>query len=145
MFKTILVPLDGSPLSEQVLPKAAELAKCFPDAKFVLLEVIKPISPSVIDALVLSNSSDVETLTPEEAMDYLRQIAAKYFQGMNVRIVAEEGGPAEVILQTSKDVNADLIAMASHGRSGVARLTLGSVTDRVINRSDIPVLVIKTK
>jgi hypothetical protein len=41
MFKTIVIPLDGSPLSEQVLPKAVEMAKCFPDAKFVLLEVIK--------------------------------------------------------------------------------------------------------
>ena len=145
MFKTIVVPLDGSPLSEQVLPKAAELAKCFPDAKFVLLEVIKPMTPSVVDALVFSNSSEVETLTPEKAMEYLRRVAAKYFPGMHLRIMAEEGGAAEIILQTAKDVKADLIAMASHGRSGVARLTLGSVTDRVINHTDIPVLVVKTK
>jgi nucleotide-binding universal stress UspA family protein len=145
MFKTIVIPLDGSPLSEQVLPKAAELAKCFPDAKFVLLQVIKPPGSSVIDALVLSNASEVETLTPEEAMDYLKGIAAKYLPGMRVQIMAEEGGPAEVILHTAKDVKADLIAMASHGRSGVARLTLGSVTDKVINHADIPVLVVKTK
>lgn len=145
MFKTIVVPLDGSPVSEQVLPKAAELAKCSPDSRIILLEVIKPVEASVIDALVLSNASEVETLTPAEAKDYLRAIAARQLAGIRVQIVAEEGGAAEIILQTAKDVKADIIAMASRGRSGVARLTLGSVTSQVINRSDVPVLVVKAK
>ncbi|PPD57840.1 universal stress protein [Dehalogenimonas etheniformans] len=145
MFKTIVVPLDGSPVSEQVLPMAAELAKCTPDSKIILLEVIKPVGPSVIDALVLSNASEVETLTPAEAKDYLRQIAAKYLAGIHVQILAEEGGAAEIILQTAKDNKADVIAMASHGRSGIARLTLGSVTSQVINHAEIPVLVVKAK
>ena len=145
MFKTIVVPLDGSPVSEQVLPKAAELAKCSPDSRVILLEVIRPVGASIIDALVLSNASEVETLTPDEAKDYLREIAAKYFSGIHVQIAAEKGGAAEVILQTAKDTKADIIAMASHGRSGVARLTLGSVTSQVINHSDIPVLVVKAK
>ncbi|APV43392.1 Nucleotide-binding universal stress protein, UspA family [Dehalogenimonas formicexedens] len=145
MFKTIIVPLDGSPVSEQVLPKAAELARCSPDSKIILLEVIKPVGPSVIDALVLSNASEVPTLTPGEAKDYLRQVAAKHLSGIHVQILAEEGGAAEIILQTAKDNSADVIAMASHGRSGVARLTLGSVTSQVINHAEVPVLVVKAK
>ncbi|XUX00438.1 MAG: universal stress protein [Dehalogenimonas sp.] len=145
MFKTIIVPLDGSRVSEQVLPTAADLARCAPDSKIILLEVIKPVGPSVIDALVLSNASEVETLTPAEARDYLRQIAAKHLTGIRVQILAEEGGAAEIILQAAKDNKADVIAMASHGRSGIARLTLGSVTSQVINHAEIPVLVVKAK
>jgi nucleotide-binding universal stress UspA family protein len=121
------------------------LAHCSPDSKVILLQVIKPVGASVIDALVLSNASEVETLTPAEAKDYLRGIAAKHLAGIHTQLLAEQGGAIEIILQTARDVKADIIAMASHGRSGVARLTLGSVTAQVINRSDIPVLVVKSK
>ena len=118
MFKTIVVPLDGSPLSEQVLPKAAELAKCFPDAKFVLLEVIKPLAPSVIDAMVLSNSSEVETLTPGEAMDYLRQVAARYFPGLHVRIMAEEAGRPKSSCRRPKTLKPTLSPWPATGGAG---------------------------
>ncbi|KTB47819.1 Universal stress protein UspA or related nucleotide-binding protein [Dehalogenimonas alkenigignens] len=143
MFKTVIVPLDGSPVSEQVLPKVVELAKCFSDAKFILLQVIQPLSSSVTGTLALSTVGEIMTLTHGEASDYLRDIAARILPDKNVRTIVEEGEPAVMILQTAREMKADLIAMASHGRSGIARLALGSVTDRVISHAEIPVLVIK--
>ena len=143
MFNTILVPLDGSELSESVLPKMVELTKCLPEAKFVLLEVISPIGSNAMSALAAPAAGEIQGVSEDEAVEYLRAISTKYLPKSNVQILVDEGEAATIILDKAKDVQADLIAMASHGRSGLARLTLGSVTARVISHAEVPVLVVK--
>lgn len=143
MFTKILIPLDGSDLSEQVLPKVAEIAKRFPDAVLVLLQVIEPLETSVMKILAVSTVGEIQNLTYEQVNEYLRQVAIKYLPNAHTQIAIGEGKAAEIILQTAKDIQADLVAMASHGRAGIVRFALGSVTDRVISHIEIPVLVVR--
>ena len=65
-------------------------------------------------------------------------------QGITVNILVNTGDAAEEILKTANEIGADMIAMSTHGRSGLSRFAHGSVTDKVLRRAVIPVLVVRT-
>jgi nucleotide-binding universal stress UspA family protein len=142
MYKTILVPLDGSPLAEAVLPHAQALATA-EDAQIILLRVsVNPAAefafsePSLASSLV--DSLEAESLT------YLQAIRARLQKaGLRTRFLIRQGAVAEIILQVAAGERADVIAMSTHGRSGVRRWLLGSIANRVVNHSPIPVLLIR--
>jgi nucleotide-binding universal stress UspA family protein len=130
----ILVPPDGSELSEAILPlvEAHELGG---EAELLLL-------PVGTEALSFSRSD----AGPDRAgaIDYLERLAAPLApQALAVECVALEGLPATVITQHAVHTGADLIAMSTHGRSGVARLLMGSVAEQVLRTTDRPVLLWK--
>ncbi|HZQ07195.1 MAG TPA: universal stress protein [Anaerolineae bacterium] len=142
MYQKILVPLDGSPLAEAVLPHAEALAKS-EGAELILLRVaVNPAAEFAFSdpALAQTFVSDMES----DTKSYMSQMEQKMKQdGMRARSLIREGPIAETILAVANELNADLIAMSTHGRSGVQRWLMGSTADRVVNHSKIPVLLIR--
>jgi nucleotide-binding universal stress UspA family protein len=133
MFSTILLPLDGSPLAEQALPHAEWLARRL--TAYVVLTRVLPIVTSTgeIDDLALGTSSRA----------YLDQIAARLSEhGLSCGSVLPAGDPATEILDQARSSSAELIVMATHGRSGPSRWLYGSVADAVLRDSPIPVVLV---
>ena len=144
MYRKILVPLDGSELAERVVPHVQELAKCT-GAQVVLLRVANvPVLAYSTGDVGLANSAreNVES----EAYSYLEGIKAR-LGNAGVSVVLELGGGnvAETIVDCAANDGVDLIAMSTHGRGGLARLMLGSVADRVIRTSTVPVLLVHSR
>ena len=153
MFSKILVPLDGSALSEQALPIAQNLARSS-DTSMHLLQVIS-LRPE-LEALRGSGGESITVL--EMAQDaarrfievqtargkaYLEGLAVQLQKaGINVTTVLREGAADENIVEYAKEQEIDLIVMSTHGRSGFKRFFVGSVTDRVIRSGETPVLVL---
>jgi len=141
MYKKILVPLDGSPLAESVLPHAQALAKA-EGAEIVLLSV--PRTPSweyLARSPGLANKiiEDIEIETKEYLETEVTQLEK---EGAKVTSIIRKGPIPETILQVADEVHADVIAMSTHGYTGVQRWLLGSVADRVVHYSHIPVMLI---
>jgi len=142
MYKKILVPLDGSPLAEAVLPHAQALA-ISDDAEIFLLRVsVNPAAefsfsdPSLASQLI----DDLEA----ESLTHLQSIRARLQRtGLRTSFLIRQGAIAETILRVAEEVKADGIAMSTHGRSGVSRWLLGSIASRVVNLSPVPVLLIR--
>ncbi len=141
MYKKILVPLDGSSLAEAVLPHAQALAKS-ENAEIVLLSV--PMVPS-IDYLARTPALANKIIedTEIETEKYLEKEEARLKEeGAKVTSLIREGPIPEMILKVADEVHADVIAMSTHGRSGIQRWLMGSVADRVVRHSHIPVMLI---
>lgn len=145
MYKKILVPLDGSELSEGVLPYVDSLARRM-GAQVVLLRVITApvLEPVLADGLAAHPVPSDDSGTRAHAEGYLQRVAFDHFDP-NVQVSYEvSGGPiAETILDYASGVEADLIAMSTHGRSGIARIVIGSVADEIVRRSNLPVLLVR--
>lgn len=151
VLQHVLIPLDGTPLAEQILPPAVNLARLM-GAALTLLRIVKPVMPMAMPAGVGSFGEmahhmleRVDTLQDQlkaEAQGYLDQVAERLRgQGLNVQTqVAIEEQPGVAILHHAQPP-VDLIALETHGRRGVARLFLGSVADKVIRGAHVPVLV----
>ena len=137
MMKRILVPLDGSPLAEQILPQVREFAQ-LQGAKVILLRVAF--------ALVFpgSDSSENQIKVIEDANLYVDALSQKIeSEGIETEGVVRYGFPAQEILEHASRNNIDLIAMATHGRSGPTRWVLGSVAEEVLRHSEVPVLLFR--
>jgi nucleotide-binding universal stress UspA family protein len=150
MEERILVPLDGSEVGEAVLPKLETLVlNTTPkmDAEITLLRVISKINFNVLTqdeaAQLPISESDMNKMT-EEAKAYLDTIAEKLrSKNIKVKTMVTFGHTAEEIVKVARETRAHLIAMATHGRSGVVRWAIGSVTDKVIRlEGKIPVLAV---
>jgi nucleotide-binding universal stress UspA family protein len=136
-LQRLLVPLDGSPASESALGGAAELAQAF-NAVIVLVMVLTPLLG------ITMRAEDASLLDVADAATYLaRKQLDLTAAGVAVQRVIRMGDPATQILACADEHRADLIALATHGRSGVRRWLLGSVTEKVLRASDIPVLVFR--
>jgi nucleotide-binding universal stress UspA family protein len=134
-YKKILVTLDGSSLSESVLPHAQAMGRQF-SAEVILLQVV-PESDATLGDFDTGESG-------EKAHHYLTDKASTFTEdGVKVRTLVKEGDPVKTILHVAEDEKVDLIAMATHGWSGLDRLFYGSVTDRVLRSATHPMLVIR--
>lgn len=141
MYKKILVPLDGSALAETVLPHAQALAKT-EGAEIILLSV--PVVPS-LEFLARSPGLANEVIESAEVTteEYLLKEEAKLTEeGNKVTHIMREGPIPEIILKVAEELHVDMIAMSTHGRSGIERWLMGSVADRVVHYSHIPVMLI---
>ena len=133
MYARILVPLDGSPQSEQVLHHARNLAQTF-KASIDLVSAVEK-QPDVPDSV----AKDLE----KECQDYLNGIASAFPAGLKPGRIVETGRPAEVvILEQAETRDATLIVMGTRGFSGLKRLILGSVAHKVVQAANTPVLLI---
>ncbi|MBI2166452.1 MAG: universal stress protein [Chloroflexi bacterium] len=157
MYSRVVVPLDGSPLAEEVLPYAEALAqRC--NAELYLVEVV-PLptqvagmglggagdlggaSPIVIDALASALDTEVS-----QSKAYLERVSQQLkAKGLSVRWEVLRGSAASQIIKFAQEKGGDLIAISSHGRSGLSRMFFGSVADKVLRQSGLPVLVISPK
>ena len=150
-FEKILVCLDGSKLAEQILPYATEVALRF-DSKVVLLQVVTLPTAFVIPAVPGAPAIPVQTPTllevvqkeEIEAKEYLEQVAQPLRKrGLQVECVTLQGSAGQTIINYSIENKIGLIAISTHGRSGLRRLVFGSVADFVLRESGMPILVIK--
>jgi nucleotide-binding universal stress UspA family protein len=136
----VLVPLDGSPTAEAILPTLVKLGTpwCL-DA--VLLRVVPLAPPYVSEGTRRTIAEDPERLR-EAAAAYLEEVAERACgDAVRVQRVVRMGEPAEEILAAARELAVDLIAMSTHGRSGLGRLLFGSVTEAVLRRAGVPILV----
>jgi len=146
MFHSLLVPLDGSEFSERSLPFARAIARTT-SASLHLVQVAAP----VVQAHFISSSAfeyqglDLEGYAQRhrtEAQQYLESVAKRFDDdGISVSAELVEGGVADQLAWYAEHIEADLIVMTTHGRSGVSRMWLGSVADALVRHTSVPVFL----
>lgn len=148
MFKRILICLDGSDLAEQILPYAIEQALRF-ESTVVLLRVV-PWSTTIIPGLAeMAGESGFNVGAVEqekrEGELYLKAIAKRLLEenSLHADCVSVRGSPGQAIVEYAALDKTELIAIATHGRSGPSRVIFGSVADFVLRQSSVPILLIR--
>ena len=145
MYKKILVPLDGSKRAEAILPHVEQLALKY-QAKIILLHVIeyRPVV-SAEGAFVPLTGQELEQ-TMERAETYLAGIRGEFQEKhVETQTYITQGRIAKEIIKLAAQQAVDLIAMASHGREGLARVFYGSVAAGVLQNVDRPLLIIRSQ
>jgi len=150
MFKKILIPTDGSPLSVQ----AANAGVCFArsvGAEVVALNVMQPFAATIgfdgMAAAYAITDEDYEKASADQAQRYLKQVTDRaQTAGVPSKSLAVTNfNVADGIVQAAAESHCDLIFIGSHGRSGLSRLLLGSVTAKVLSLAQTAVLVYRVK
>jgi nucleotide-binding universal stress UspA family protein len=143
-FRNILAPLDGSDIGQAALPYTEALAKEI-GASVSLLQVVSP--PGTIEASVLGGSDWRKFVKAmhDAAENYLGGIAERLSKkGIKATYEVLTGDPADRIVEYAVDKKVSLIAMSTHGRTGLARWVLGSVTDKVLHGAKMPMWLIRS-
>lgn len=142
MFRSIVVPLDGSAIAAQAIPYAVRVAE--PGARFSLVGVVEP---PMDEYFTQGNTAQVA-----EQMAFSREILSAEVEaqaerlrsrGLAVTTAVPTGNATEAIIRCAHDAHADVIAMTTHGTGGVSRWLLGSITNRVLHATQTPVLVVR--
>ena len=146
MYKKIMVPLDGSSLAECVLPHVEAIANGCPVRELILLRIVEPervysVSNSPIDPNIAASR---ESERKKSAEEYLQKIADKIDgPGLQCKVKAIVGRIADSLVDYCVENSVDLIIIATHGRSGVTRWVRGSIADKILRSSRIPVLMVR--
>lgn len=151
MYRRLLVPLDGSGVGEAALKHVEELIPQLTSEvvkyEVTLLQVITSLSHYVI-----AGEASVHVPYTEKEIEQIKMKAEEYLEktaenlrskGINVRTMVTTGKPADEIIRVAEETKTDLIAMSTHGRSGLSRLTFGSITDKVLRTGNKPMLVVR--
>lgn len=142
MYKRVLVPLDGSEPSESVLPFLTAIAGPL-DMTIVLLRVLETMPPTAVDGGQGSIADDLAARR-RDAAEYLAPLAIGLrARGIGTTTAIRVGRPEDEILAAAHAENIDLIAMSTHGRSGLGRLLFGSVAERVLRQAEVPVFLMR--
>ncbi len=145
MYQKILVPMDGSKLAECVVEHVKLIATGCQVPTVVLLRVIEPISPPGYLPRGMAEDAyrDARETAEIQAKDYLNEIAEGLkAEGIAVETDIADGLPANEILDYADHNQVDLIVVSTHGRSGISRWWSGSVAEKVVSQSLIPVLIV---
>ncbi|MFO7170142.1 MAG: universal stress protein [Chloroflexota bacterium] len=142
--RRVLIPLDGSALAEAVLEPAVAFGQLF-DAEYTLLQAV---DPPLLGYALTAHATGIDQraldVWREESLGYLEQVAQRLRERqLQVKTDIALGYAPQAILEYAHEHTFDLIALATHGRSGVARMLMGSTADAVVCRSSTPVLVIR--
>jgi nucleotide-binding universal stress UspA family protein len=139
----ILVPLDGSPVAEQILPPVTTMAQAL-GAELILFHVpVAHVSGWMTDEWYFPIQGVIDT-AEEDAQVYLSTVAGRLEeQGLDVAAATAMGPVASCIVEYAEDKQVDLIAMCTHGRTGLTRWALGSVADRVLRAGGTPILLVR--
>jgi nucleotide-binding universal stress UspA family protein len=145
MYKAILVPLDGSKRAERILKHVEPLAHCF-NAKVIFLQVVT--APNLVgydESGILLYHHNLEQLA-KQAESYLNSLKGEFREkGIEAKTCVVGGPVVEQIIDCALREKADLVAMSSHGRTGLARAFYGSVTAGVLHLIDRPLLIIRSR
>ena len=146
MYKTILVPLDGSKRAEAILPHVKNLSLCF-NSKVIFFIVVEPSLMLEYDEVIdISKYLEKRNRQIKETETYLASIQEGFHEkGIEVQTLIGHGLVVKAIIDAAERENADLVAMASHGRSGLSRAFYGSVAAGVLQRIDRPLLIIRSR
>jgi nucleotide-binding universal stress UspA family protein len=150
MFERILVPLDGSKVGEAALPVIEQLISKVPSGsklEVILIGVITLLRHWVVvgeASAPVSYTEDELKVIKDRVENYLEKTGENLkTKGVEVKTIVVSGNAADEILKAADQNNADLIAMSTHGRSGLRRLAFGSITDKVMHGSRVPVLMVR--
>ena len=145
MYQTILVPLDGSKLAECVLPHVETLVRGSQAKRVIFARVIEPFRPPAGDYILPEDQvQKMEAEVKAEAENYLRDMVGRArYDGARVESIVLHGIVAETLAEFATKNGVDLIIIATHGRSGVSRWVWGSVADRILRSSCVPVLMVR--
>jgi nucleotide-binding universal stress UspA family protein len=161
MYEKILVPLDGSELAERVLEHVQAVAEKFGSMVVLLRATLPPeeLVPPAGMGLPMGDMAAYDSLlSPASIQDFAALLEAEkseteaYLKGVaehlgghgfTVTTEHREGSADEVIIERARDLPADLVAMTTHGRSGLARVVVGSVADQVVRKVSCPVLLVR--
>jgi nucleotide-binding universal stress UspA family protein len=138
MYERILIPIDGSECSENTLGEALRLAKMF-GGKVMLLHAVENPVTYIYAEYVYDLQQDLKKLG-EEALKRAKTRCQEAGVEVTTKLV-EDSHPVDAVLEAEKDI--DLIIMATHGRRGMSRMVLGSVTEEVLRRSSLPHIVLR--
>ena len=146
MYNIILTPLDGSKRSESILPHVEEMARKFNSKVFLLRVEESPLSLDIDEVVDLSRCHAEFNQRRERAESYLTDQQKEFHkQGIEVETRITFGSVVKEILDTAEDIQADIIAMASHGITGLTRTFYGSVAAGVLQRIDRPLFLIRSR
>lgn len=144
LYQKILVPLDGSKRAEAIMPHVEDLAQCY-QAQIVLLQVIEP-KPLLIDGTYAVPDLVEHEQHFKTAESYLLALQGELRRkGIEVKSHVAQGPVVTEIIDAAEREDADLIAMASHGRTGLARVFYGSVAAGILHRVDRPLLLVRSE
>ncbi len=150
MEQRILMPLDGSKVGEAALPYVEDLvSKLLPGSKveITLLQVV-----SSLTRYIVAGEVGVQVPYTEKEMEQIKKRATDYLKkagkdlkskGATVKIKVGIGNPADEIIKVANEINVNLIAMSTHGRSGISRWAFGSITDRVLRAATQPIFMVR--
>jgi nucleotide-binding universal stress UspA family protein len=143
MIKKILVPLDGSELSLSVLPAIEEMASKL-DASLVLFHAINPTVASYPGVEMWAADARLVEDQKQAATKFLERLAEDLkAKGLDVSNVVMLGPVVDEIALAAESNDADMIAMSTHGHSGIGRWVMGSVADAVVRRTHLPCLLLR--
>ena len=146
MYKTILVPTDGTALSDTAVEAAIKYAQSSPDSKIIGLSVVEPIHAANSDGSYFIDMTSYVEGAKKHAQEYVDKISsAAQAAGVQCEtaVIAESDKPAEEILKAAGEYGADCIYMGSHGASGLKAMILGSNTQKVASQASVPVKIIR--
>lgn len=142
MYQRVLVPLDGSRVAEAILPFIEQIAGPL-DMEVLLVRVV-PLTSMEVAAMAKEAQLGEPIFKELDAQGYLEPLVASLkAKGVRAGARVRIGDPATEIVAAAKEINADLIAMTTHGRSGLGRLLFGSVAEAVLRGSPIPVFLMR--
>jgi nucleotide-binding universal stress UspA family protein len=146
MYKTILVPLDGSKRAESILPHVENLAQ-ISKGKVIFFVAIEPVLMLAYNEIIgMSEFMEKNDYLKENTAAYLDSLQKQFSQkGIEVRTIIDHGPVVKAIVDAAERENADLVAMASHGRTGLSRTFYGSIAAGVLQRIDRPLLLIRSQ
>jgi nucleotide-binding universal stress UspA family protein len=145
MYHKILVPLDGSKRAEKILPHVEELANRY-KAKVIFLQVVEYKTVTTPEGAFINLSDQEFDQTKKQAETYLEGIRGEFREkNIESRTRVIYGPVAEGIINMAAQGGVDLIALASHGRGGLARVFYGSVAAGLLHRVDRPLLIIRSR
>jgi nucleotide-binding universal stress UspA family protein len=143
--RRFLVPLDGSSFAEAALPVAHDLVASI-GGELLLFQALPPPSQYVGEALAAPLTELAAPVAEARALAYLHQVRARWVErygGAPPAVVVRAGPPAEAIDAACQEFGVALVVMATHGRTGLARLLLGSVADELLRRGRVPLLLVR--
>jgi nucleotide-binding universal stress UspA family protein len=146
MYKTILVPLDGSKRAEAILPHVENLSLSF-NAKVILFKVAEPSLLLEYDEVVdMSTYLEKSDKQKKDAEYYLASLQENFrAKGIETQTLIGHGPVVKAIIDAAEQENVNLVAMASHGHGGLLRTFYGSVAAGVLQRIDRPLLLIRSR
>lgn len=150
MYERILVPLDGSKVGEAALPYVEELISSLKPELKVEVTLFRVVSS--LTYYVVAGEASARVPYTETELEVIKQKAVEYLEktgenlkskGATVKAKVSTGSAAMEIIKAADEINAGLIAMSTHGRSGLGRWAFGSVTDRVLREASVPVFMVR--
>ena len=154
MYRKILIPLDGSELAECVLPHVDTIIKGCGVEEIIFVRVVEPVSlpaGTLTDGAAVFTEADaiktresLDARNEAEARQYLEGVVGRYKSGgVKVDMTLLKGKPADELIDYIRKSDADLLIIASHGRSGISRWIHGSVAERLLRTVCMPLMMIR--